>query len=198
MEELQLEINKDFAAANNIVKIGNGASLMFTPPLDEDYWLFRVKLHEDQAIVTFPKFSTFGIGFAQEEDWNTNLPYTCDAQEIYNHIKHNKQYDEITDEQCLAAIKLVQDAVVDLKKPKCHTPEMLAILKDTYEGDLTACYVYGSPMRPMSATWARIPGATFLNADKRATGYHTYVATLETLPQETINSYELVFVSQPE
>lgn len=119
---LQLEINKNFVEANTTFFIkdqdGNlksgGASLMITPPLDEDYWLLRVKLHEDQAILGFPKFGTIGIGFAQEEDWNTNLPYTQDAEHIYNHIKHNKKYDEITDEQCLEAIKMIRTAAMDM------------------------------------------------------------------------------------
>jgi hypothetical protein len=107
--ELQVEINQKFVKANTDINVG-GITLTITPPLDEDYWLFRVKLHEDQAIVAFPKFSTFGVGFAQEDDWNTNLPYQCDAQQIYDHIKHNKKYDEITDEQCIEAIRLIQDA----------------------------------------------------------------------------------------
>lgn len=116
MSDLQLEINKDFAEANNIVQLGSGVSLEFTPPLDEDYWLFRVKLFEDQAIVGFPKFGTIGIGFAQEDDWNTNLPYTQDAAQIYDHIKHNKAHDEISDEDCLAAIRLIQEAAKSLEK----------------------------------------------------------------------------------
>ena len=112
MAELTLEVNQKFVEANTTfsVAVTSGASIMVTPPLDEDYWLFRVKLHEDRAIVGFPKFGTIGVGFAQEEDWNTNLPYTCPAEQIFSHIKHNKQYDEITDEVCLEAIKLVQGA----------------------------------------------------------------------------------------
>lgn len=114
--ELQLEVNQGFVEANTNIRIDGVATLMVTPPINKDYWLFRVKLHEDQAIVGFPKFGTIGIGFAQEKDWNTNLPYTCPAEQIYNHIKHNKKYDEITDEQALAAIKLVQGAVKALEE----------------------------------------------------------------------------------
>lgn len=66
-------------------------------------------LYKDQAIVIFPKFGTIGCGFAQEEDWNTNLPLSCDAEEIYNHIRHNKKYKQITDAQCLAAIRELRD-----------------------------------------------------------------------------------------
>lgn len=79
-----------------------------------------------------------------------------------------------------------------------HSAEMVQMLSDTYAGDLTRCFVYGSPMRPMSASWARIPGATFLNASVRATGYHTYVAVPELLDARVIASYELEFVSGPE
>lgn len=122
--DLQLEVNESFTRANDTIFIkdqqGNtqvgGLSLIITPPLDEDYWLFRVKLHADQAIVGFPKFATIGVGFAQENDWNTNLPYTCPAGQIFDHIKHNKQYDEIADDQCLEAIKMVQVAAKGLEK----------------------------------------------------------------------------------
>lgn len=85
-------------------------AIVLTPPIDERYWLFRVKVSETQAIVGFPKFATIGIGFAQEDDWNTNLPHSVPAKEIFNHIRHNKGDDSIADESCLAAIRLVQDA----------------------------------------------------------------------------------------
>lgn len=84
--------------------------IMMTPPIDEDYWLFRVGVSDNQAIICFPKFCTFGIGFQFEEDWNTNLPYNCDTMEIYEHIKHNKGDEKIPDAVCIEAIKMVQDA----------------------------------------------------------------------------------------
>jgi hypothetical protein len=84
--------------------------LAMTPPIDEDYWSFRVRLSDTQAIVGFPKFFTIGIGFAREEDWNTNLPYTTAAGEIYDHIAHNKGDDSITREDCITAIEMVQAA----------------------------------------------------------------------------------------
>ncbi|TDB86445.1 hypothetical protein E1264_17760 [Actinomadura sp. KC216] len=84
---------------------------MLTPAIDEDYWLYRVKLSERQAIVGFPKFGLIGIGFAVEEDWNTNLPSGCDAEQIYEHIAHNKGDDSISREDCLSAIRMIQDAV---------------------------------------------------------------------------------------
>ena len=89
--------------------------LMLTPPVNEDYWLFRVRLSDTQAIVGFPKFRTIGIGFAREEDWNTNLPYTCGAAEIYDHIAHNKGDDAITREACIAAIEMVQQAAAEAR-----------------------------------------------------------------------------------
>jgi hypothetical protein len=86
-------------------------NFMLTPPIGEDYWEYRVRVADGQAIVGFPKFSTVGIGFAVEEDWNTNLPYTCRAEEIYEHIEHNRGDDAITREDCLAAIQMIQQAV---------------------------------------------------------------------------------------
>ncbi len=85
--------------------------LMFTPMVDEDYWQYRVRLSDIQAILGFPKYSTIGIGFAIEEDWNTNLPYTCETEEIFNHVKHNKGDDAISDEDCIEAIRMIQEAV---------------------------------------------------------------------------------------
>lgn len=84
--------------------------LIMTPAVNEDYWAYRVRLSDSQAVLGFPKFFTIGIGFAQEQDWNTNLPYTCAAEEIYEHIAHNKGDDAIAREDCLAAIRMVQEA----------------------------------------------------------------------------------------
>lgn len=86
--------------------------LMMTPNLDEDYWTYRVRLTDTQAVLGFPKFTTIGIGFAQEEDWNTNLPYQAEARQILAHIIHNKGDDSISDEDVLAAIKLIQQAAI--------------------------------------------------------------------------------------
>src|SRR5262249_590019 len=84
--------------------------VMITPPVGDDYWTWRVKLSDTQAIVGFPKFTTIGIGFAQEEDWNTNLPYTCETEEIFQHIAHNKGNEAIGDDACREAIRMVQAA----------------------------------------------------------------------------------------
>lgn len=85
--------------------------VMMTPSIDEEYWSYRVVLSENQAILGFPKFTTIGIGFAVEEDWNTNLPYTSDAERIFDHISHNKGDDSIPDAHCVQAILMIQDAV---------------------------------------------------------------------------------------
>lgn len=82
-----------------------------TPPIHEGYWSYRVMLGERQAIVGFPKFFTVGIGFAVEEDWNTNLPYTCGTDEIFAHILHNKGDESIVDDEVRRAIAMVQAAI---------------------------------------------------------------------------------------
>jgi hypothetical protein len=89
---------------------GDFGRIQITPAIDEDYWSYRVRLTDRQSIVGFPKFGTVGIGFAQEEDWNTNLPYTCEASMIFNHILHNKGDDSIPDEDVLTAIEMVREA----------------------------------------------------------------------------------------
>ena len=106
---MKIEINERFKKQNTDFKIGS-QHIMFTPIVDENYFLFRVHLYENQYILAFPKFGTIGIGFAQEDDWNTNLPYTCETIEIYNHIKHNKKYKEIKRNEVLKAIELLQVA----------------------------------------------------------------------------------------
>lgn len=108
MSKLELEIRDQ---ADQTSQIG---PVMLTPAIDEDYWTYRVALSGTQAVVGFPKFGTIGIGFAREEDWNTNLPYTCSAVEIYDHIEHNKGNDEISREDCIAAIEMIrQQAIAD-------------------------------------------------------------------------------------
>lgn len=86
---------------------------MLAPLVDEDYWEYRVIVGEHQAVLGFPKFTTIGIGFAVEEDWNSNLPYTCETDKIWNHISHNKGDDLIPDEWCIEAIRLIQAAATE-------------------------------------------------------------------------------------
>lgn len=106
MAELVLETRDQ---DNRTPQIG---PFLLTPSLGGNYWSYRVVLTATQAILGFPKFDTIGIGFAREdEDWNTNLPYTCDAQTIYDHIEHNKGDDSISAEDCVAAIEMIRTAV---------------------------------------------------------------------------------------
>lgn len=104
MSELTLERR---GQRDKTVEIG---LFLLTPPIEEDYWSYRVRLSDEQAVVGFPKFGTIGIGFAQEEDWNTNLPYTCGTEEIFQHIAHNKADDAIADEDCRQAVRMIQEA----------------------------------------------------------------------------------------
>lgn len=115
-DSVTIEINQKRLPTQPILKLSDGAIAMVTPPIDEDYWLFRVKLSDNQAVVAFPKFGTFGIGFQHEDDWNTNLPYSCPAAEIWDHIKHNKGDDSIPDCQVVAAIIMLQDTIRNLKR----------------------------------------------------------------------------------
>jgi hypothetical protein len=113
MKKLKLEINarnvRDKEAEERMLASG----IMITPAIDEDYWILRVKLFEDQYINAFHKFSTIGIGFAIEDDWNTNLPYTCDAEKIWNHIKHNRRYIAIKKKRTCRAIRMIQDYIIE-------------------------------------------------------------------------------------
>ena len=106
---MEVEYNSNVVPSNGKIS----ERFMITPPIDEDFWMMRVKLSEKQAIVCFPKFGTIGIGFQKEEDWNTNLPHTCNAREIFDHISHNKADDSISDEDCINAIQMLQGAIRD-------------------------------------------------------------------------------------
>lgn len=86
------------------------ARILFGGVPSNDKILFVVKMCTGQAIVAFPKFSGIAIGFFEEEDWNTNLPYQCKAEEIYEHIKCNKKYKEIKKKDCIKAIEKIQTA----------------------------------------------------------------------------------------
>jgi hypothetical protein len=92
---------------NETLNVGPVSLMPFN---DEDYWQYRVRLSESQAVLGFPKYSTIGIGFAREEDWNTNLPYTCSTDMIFDHILHNKADERIPDEDVRSAIELIQRA----------------------------------------------------------------------------------------
>lgn len=92
-------------------RTGMVGPVMLAPVTDEDYWAYRVRLTNRQAVIGFPKFTTIGIGFAVEDDWNTNLPYTLPAERIFNHISHNKGDDTIRDEDCIEAIRMIQEAI---------------------------------------------------------------------------------------
>ncbi len=80
-------------------------------PQGTGVWTHRVKLTDRQAILGFPKFATIGIGFAVEDDgWD--LPYTVDAERIYEHIACNKGDDLISRQDCIEAIRLIQAAII--------------------------------------------------------------------------------------
>ena len=92
------------------------STVLVTPPITDDYWKYRVRVADGQAVVGFPKFGTIGVGFAEEEDWNTNLPYTMDADSIRRHIWHNRApLDDSTESVSLVvrAIEMIQAAVAE-------------------------------------------------------------------------------------
>lgn len=127
ISDLKLEVNPELVdgTKNNFV-LGD-TMVIASPDLDEDFWQFRVKVDEDQAIVGFPKMFQIGIGFAKEENYNCNLPSTCDAKKIFNWIKDNKRYDSISDGVCIAAIRMIQNAADEWKAQEELAKKMLAV-----------------------------------------------------------------------
>ena len=69
MKELVLECNTAYISDENSKFVSGGYVVMITPAINKDFWTMRVPLSEKQAIVTFPKFTTFGVGFQMEDDW---------------------------------------------------------------------------------------------------------------------------------
>ena len=126
MRKLVVEYKKGFQPSKDCINTGRGI-IMFTPAIDEDYWIMRVKLYhdkklnKDQSIIAFPKFGLIGVGFAIEErSWNTNLPYQTDTERLYKHIRCNKKYRVITKQTCLEGLKLLQAACKQYEKEKAE------------------------------------------------------------------------------
>jgi hypothetical protein len=114
--KLELQVNQTAIRDDSRALVPSG--ILITPHIDEDFWLFRVPVSENQAVVAFPKFMTIGLGFQHEEaSWNTNLPYSCGAEEIFRHIQRNRGDDTIPDERCIEAIRLIQNAITALHQP---------------------------------------------------------------------------------
>lgn len=107
---LILERRSQIDTTKTVVSNEGNFSVSLTPEIGEDYWEYRVILSNKQAIIGFPKFFTIGVGFAVEEDWNTNLPFTSGTKEIFEHIKHNRGDENISDEDIIAAITMIQEA----------------------------------------------------------------------------------------
>jgi len=108
VKQLVLEVNKNVVKEDPPI----GGMLLVTPPINEDYWTLRVQVSPKQAVVGFPKFTTIGIGFQHEKDWNTNLPFCCNTMQIYNHISHNRAGADKT--RCIEAIRMIQQAVCEM------------------------------------------------------------------------------------
>lgn len=91
----------------------NHGALSMTPLVEENYWSYRVRITDGQSIIGFPKLSTVGIGFAVEDDWNTNLPYGIRTAKIVRHICHNAGDDSITAAQMCEAVDLIRRAAYE-------------------------------------------------------------------------------------
>ncbi|HEX3642698.1 MAG TPA: hypothetical protein VHV10_15540 [Ktedonobacteraceae bacterium] len=87
----------------------------------------------------------------------------------------------------------------EAKTKMAHSNDILELLEqygELEQKDISSYMVYGSPCRPLSASWVQIPDAIIMNTDKIAT-YYNYVAVPTRLDRETRDSYELSLVSRP-
>ena len=109
--KLVVEVREGHALAEPLV---GGGRILATPDIDEDFWLLRVVLTDRQAIVAFPKFGMLGAGFQVEAgSWNTNLPWSTDAEELYKHILVNKGDPKLRKVKCIQAIELLQRTIYE-------------------------------------------------------------------------------------
>lgn len=140
-DPLVLRLERRVQAAQPLI----GGAISLTPPIDEDFWGYRVQLGHGQAVLGFPKHGTVGVGFALEDDWNTNLPYRCTTDDVVAHILHNKRFACISDEDVRRAVLMVQEAAADdVKDPRggvgslasmTRSPELEALLVEFADGD---------------------------------------------------------------
>lgn len=170
--KLILEVNGKFLDGDkNKFQVGN-ILFMVTPKINEDFWQFRVKVDKEQAIVGFPKFSTIGIGFAKEDDWNTNLPYSTPTNELWGHIKCNKYFASIPDERCIQAIKMVQKAAkewfqVDENAKNLVIFQNEPMLKDENTGKILSKKEFKERCQVLKARRASVFTSQFSNKEIR-------------------------------
>lgn len=124
IDDLELIVHPDFNPAEGLIDMGRVTVALPGGLGKNGGYAFKVQLTPTQAIVGFPKFSTIGIGFLKEDDWNTNLPYSCDAEEIADHISHNRTAGgdaELPRALVVAAIRLIRRATGEHPSygPKC-------------------------------------------------------------------------------
>jgi hypothetical protein len=116
--KLVLETNPEALRDDSVAAL-DGTGIVITPPIAEDFWFWRAAVSDKQAIVGFPKFTIYGIGFQVEDDnWNTNLPPDArddreeGIREIHQHIRCNQGDDSIPEARILKAIGMVYDAII--------------------------------------------------------------------------------------
>lgn len=105
---MQIETNTNIKEAEKILSQGLYNALFQGLIRGKKLYMFKIQMYQDQYLLAFPKFGKLAIGFSQEKVFNLNLPYDCDAEQIFERISPNKRYKNITNEQCLKAIKLLQ------------------------------------------------------------------------------------------
>ena len=95
--------------------------------LSENDPMMFVRIANDQQIAAFPKFGTWGIGFWNANDANTNLPWETEAPKILDHIRDSSSVP-IDDAECLEAIELLQKCLpwilAEYGQPLTHDPRL--------------------------------------------------------------------------
>lgn len=164
--ELTLERRTE---ANRTAVVG---PVSVSPSVDEDYWAYRVRLSDTQAVLGFPKHSTVGIGFAVEEDWNSNLPFTCGTTEIFEHIRHNKGDDAIEDDAVVAAIRMIREAVAADRLGAVEWRTTETGWRVSSDGKWTTAYAEGEGPGDCPVCPDNKPHAHRLGGDKRVIADH--------------------------
>lgn len=181
--KLRLEYNDKCEDATGLIVCSSeeGKSLgLISPDVGPEYWVFRVKLVKDQAIVAFPKIGLLGVGFALEEDWNCNLPINRretdeDLAELWRHIRRNKKYPSITKKMGMEALRMIRRAYDRFGAPRSNQERFYAgslEVPEVHSGEdfmEAVCEKYnkGKRTRTPSPRKPKSPGKLFRDMRKR-------------------------------
>jgi hypothetical protein len=86
------------------------ALLMITAPLQDDCWLFRVRLAEDIVLAAVPVFGGVNINLQSKESVECYMPYEAEGADILDTFRARTKNAQL-DGKCLKAIDMLQEEI---------------------------------------------------------------------------------------